>query len=277
MNRRNVNHLVVLAFLFAVECSAAEYNSYDYSGDDDSVLSDIDPDQIVFKIDNTLHGITVTWRIPPDINPTCCEVEVQYKSQCVKDWKEDQRIVVNQKQEEDHLSLSTISMKMNYDFRIRMKLECVDKNWSNYTKVQSWGNNADACMVEAYPYIWIYILIIVPTLTAFLLVCLLTQEGIRRLILPEVPDPKHFKNKIMETEQSQVWENLTQWNEECSTTDIEIIEKNEREEQHQTLVIQPMYTSPEQHDSTYCIYSSETPGEKTESKYSQNVLGYIAL
>lgn len=29
-------------------------------------------------------------------------------------------------------------------------------------------------------------------------------ERIRRLILPEVPDPKHFINKIMDTEQSQV-------------------------------------------------------------------------
>lgn len=29
-------------------------------------------------------------------------------------------------------------------------------------------------------------------------------ERVRKLIFPEVPDPKHFKNKIMDTEQSQV-------------------------------------------------------------------------
>lgn len=92
-----------------------------------------------------------------------------------------------------------------------------------------------ARLVEASAYIWVYILIIVLPLTAFLLVCLLTQQGwvltsswviiisltpffikhlnaltffglerVRKLIFPEVPDPKHFKNKIMDTEQSQV-------------------------------------------------------------------------
>lgn len=29
-------------------------------------------------------------------------------------------------------------------------------------------------------------------------------ERIRKLIFPEVPDPKHLKNKIMDAEQSQV-------------------------------------------------------------------------
>ncbi|XP_016350838.1 uncharacterized protein LOC107695450 [Sinocyclocheilus anshuiensis] len=274
MNSWSVYHLVVLALLFASE-SSAEYDD----GDDDEIL-DIDPDQIIFKISNTLHGITVTWRTPDkNITPECYEAEVQFKSQCVKDWKEGQRIEVKHKHEVYNLNLPTVSMKMNYDFRIRMKKECQQKDWSNWTKVQSWGNNAGACMsnVEASAYIWVYILIIVLPLTAFLLVCLLTQQGIRRLILPEIPDPKHFKNKITDTEQSQWWENLTQWNEECSTIDIEIMDKNEREEQHQTLVIQPMDTSPEQHDSMYCIYSSQTSGENTELQNSQSVLGYIIL
>ncbi|XP_016322830.1 cytokine receptor common subunit gamma-like [Sinocyclocheilus anshuiensis] len=243
-------------------------------------ILDIAPDQIVFNISNTLHGITATWRTPDNnnkISPSCYEAEVQYKNQCVKDWKGGQSIQVRQQHEVYNLDLSTLSMKTNYDFRIRMKLGCLDKDWSKWTKVQSWGNNEGACMVEGSAYIWVYILIIVLPLTAFLLVCLLTQQGVRRLIFPEVPDPKHFKNKIMDTEQSQWWGNLTQWNEECSTTDIEIIDKNEREEQHQTLVIQPMYTSPEQHDSMYRIYSSETPGEITEVQYSRSVLGYIAF
>ncbi|XP_059417243.1 cytokine receptor-like factor 2 isoform X2 [Carassius carassius] len=113
-------------------------------------------------------------------------------------------IKVKQTQMENHLNLTYISMKKNYDFRIRMRKECLQKPWSNWTKVQSWGNNAGACVVEASAYIWVYILIIVLPLTAFLLVCLLTQQGIRRLIFPEVPDPKHFKNKIMDAEQFQL-------------------------------------------------------------------------
>ncbi|XP_056088994.1 cytokine receptor-like factor 2 [Rhinichthys klamathensis goyatoka] len=158
-----------------------------------------------------------------------------------------------------------------------MKWWCLDKNWSNWTKVQSWGNNKGACMVESPASIWVYFLIIVLPLTGLLLVYLLTQQGIRRRILPKVPDLKHFKNEIMDIDHSQCWGNLTQLNDECTTTDIEIIDKNETEEQHQILVMQPIDTSSEQHDNMYCIYSSETSGENTEPQYSQMVLGYITL
>lgn len=68
-----------------------------------------------------------------------------------------------------------------------------------------------------------------------------------------------------------------QRNEECTTTDVEIIDKSESEEVHQTLVTQPTDTTPEQHDSMYYIYSSETLGENTDLQYSKSVLGYIAL
>lgn len=54
----------------------------------------------------------------------------------------DQTIEVKQDQDEVYnLTLSTLSIKTNYNFRIRMRLWCLDKNWSNWTKVQSWGNN----------------------------------------------------------------------------------------------------------------------------------------
>ncbi|KAG1968614.1 cytokine receptor-like factor 2 isoform X2 [Pimephales promelas] len=274
MKNWSVYLLIVLALPFASMSNADD----DEDEDDYYAMEDINPDQIVFNISNTSHGINVTWSIPhPQQNPQCYLTEVQYKSQCVKDWKRGQRIEVKQEHYVYNLNLSTLSIKMNYDFRIRMKLWCVNKNWSNWTKVQSWGNNKGACMVESSASIWVYILIIVLPLTGLLLVYLLTQQGIRRLILPKVPDLKHFKNEIMDIDHSQCWGNLPQLNEECTTTDIEIIDKNETEEQHQTLVIQPIDTSAEQHDNMYCIYSSETSGENTEPQYSQMVLGYITL
>lgn len=46
----------------------------------------IDADQIFFNISNTSHGITLTWRVPNN-ELTCYSTEVQYKSQCVKDWE----------------------------------------------------------------------------------------------------------------------------------------------------------------------------------------------
>lgn len=40
------------------------------------------------------------------------------------------------------MNLPTLTLKHNYDFRIRMKLDCLfNGNWSNWTTVQSWGNN----------------------------------------------------------------------------------------------------------------------------------------
>lgn len=48
----------------------------------------IDPDQIVFKINNTSHGVILTWRTPNNnSDPSCYSTELQYKSQCFKDWK----------------------------------------------------------------------------------------------------------------------------------------------------------------------------------------------
>ncbi|XP_067301177.1 cytokine receptor-like factor 2 [Pseudorasbora parva] len=275
MNNWSVYLLVVLALLFAPESSADDYDEDDDYDDEDNVLiEDIDPDQIVFTISKTLHGITITWRKPNnETDSNCYKTEVQYKCQCVKDWKS-----ADIKQGEYNLDLPHLNLKMNYDFRIRMKLECLNKNWSNWTKVQSWGNNTGACTVKSSADIWVYILKIVLPLTSFLLVCLLAQHGlerIRRLILPKVPDPKHFKNNITDIDQSQWWGTLTQLNEECTTTDIEIIDKSEREEQHQTL--QPIDTNSKQHDNMYCIYSSEASGEKTEPQYSQMVLGYVTL
>ncbi|XP_051762972.1 cytokine receptor-like factor 2 [Ctenopharyngodon idella] len=279
MNSWSEYLLVVLALHFAPGSSADEYEY-----DEDLVpMEVIDPDQIVFNISNTSHGITMTWRVPNNkIEPICYSTEVQYKSQCVKDWKPSAILEIKQGNNEVHnFNLSNLSIKTNYDFRIRMKLWCHDKDWSNWTKVQSWGNNTGACMVESPANIMYFdyfnILLIVLPLTGFLLVCLLTQQGIKRLILPKVPDPKHFRNKIMDFDQSQWWGNLTQLNEECTTTDIEIIDKNEREEQHQSLVMQPIDTNSEQHGNMYCIYSSETSGENTEPQYSQMVLGYITL
>ncbi|XP_043105619.1 cytokine receptor-like factor 2 [Puntigrus tetrazona] len=298
MNSWSVYHLVALSLLFVPE-SSAEYNKNEsperrqsrasknavkrggmenHGEQYNSAILDVDPDQIVFNISNSPHGIIVRWRTPDNIiSPYCYDAEVQYKSQCVKDWKGGQSIQVRHQHKVYNLDLSSLSMKTNYDFRIRMKIWCINSNWSKWTKVESWENNEGVCMVEASTYIWVYILIIVLPLTTFLLVCLVTQQGVRRLIFPEVPDPKHFKNKIMDTEQFQWYGNLTHWNEECSTTDIEIIYKGEIEEQHQTLVTEPMHTLPEQHDSTYPIYSSETPCEITELPYSQSVMGYIAL
>lgn len=46
-----------------------------------------------------------------------------------------------------HLNLSTLSIKKNYNFRIRMRLWCNNKDWSKWTKVQSWGNNAGTVSV----------------------------------------------------------------------------------------------------------------------------------
>ncbi|XP_073767609.1 cytokine receptor-like factor 2 isoform X4 [Danio rerio] len=141
-------------------------------------IEDIDPDRIVFNISKTPYGVKVIWRVANNnADPQCFNTEVQYKRQCEKDWERSHRIKLQNNQEENHLNLSTLSTKMNYDFRIRMKYECLEKDWSNWTKVQSWGNNKDVCMVKSSYYIWVYILIIMLPLITFLLFCLLIQQS----------------------------------------------------------------------------------------------------
>ncbi|TRY66224.1 hypothetical protein DNTS_006064, partial [Danionella cerebrum] len=175
-----------------------------YDGNDNFAKEEIDPDQIGFSISNSSNEAVVTWTIPQanTTDPRCYSTEVQYKIQCVEDWKYGQRIELKQGNEvTGQVKLNTISKKKNYDFRLRMKLWCLQKDWSNWTKVQHWGNNSDACKVDTPSYLWIYIVFIVLPLTAFLLVCLLSQQRLRNLILPDVPDAKHLKNLIIDNDQ----------------------------------------------------------------------------
>ncbi|XP_056611320.1 cytokine receptor-like factor 2 isoform X2 [Triplophysa dalaica] len=238
-------------------------------------------EEIDMKINGTSNGITVTWKTPVTKQESRCYTsELQYKNQCVKTWMSE---FIENKELTD-VNLTTLSLKHNYDFRIRMKLGCFfNGNWSNWTAVQSWGNNTGVCKFESssnhlwnfqLPN-WIYVLITVLPMTAFLLICLLMQEGIRKRILPVVPDPKHFKSKFMDIDQSQWWGNLGQHNEECTTTEIEIVNKSEDNEDDQTVVIESMNATLER-DNMYCIYSSETPDEITQ-QYSQRACGYVVL
>ncbi|XP_051997801.1 cytokine receptor common subunit gamma-like [Xyrauchen texanus] len=241
--------LQFVLLLFFTPKSMAEYVEED--------LYKIDMDKIDMKISNTSHVISVTWKPPNNkSDPRCYTSEVQCKSQCVKDWERGLKYKLEHKNEEYGLNMSTLSMKKNYDFRIRMMLSCIGGEWSNWTQVQHWGNNTDACMEESSSYIWIYVLIPVLPMTGLLLMYLFTQESIRRLILPVVPDPKHLKNKIIDIDQSQWWSNLTQCSEECTTTDIEIINKSERDGDDQTLVIQSMGISPAPSNKTTCTAST---------------------
>ncbi|XP_057192105.1 cytokine receptor-like factor 2 isoform X2 [Triplophysa rosa] len=232
-------------------------------------------EEIDMKISCTSHGIRVTWKTEDkNKEPRCYISELQYKNQCVKNWTSE----LTRNEELTVVDLPTLSMKHNYDFRIRMKLDCMyDGDWSNWTTVQSWGNNTGVCKVESSSNlsIWIYVLITALPMTAFLLICLMMQEGIRKLILPVVPDPKHFKSKFMDIDQSQWWGNLGQHTEECTTTEIEIVNKSEDSEDDQTVVIESMDATLER-DNMYCIYSSETPDEITQ-QYSQRVCGYVVL
>ncbi|KAA0715608.1 hypothetical protein E1301_Tti008447 [Triplophysa tibetana] len=235
-------------------------------------------EEIDMKIDGTSHGITVTWKTPvKNKNPRCYTSELQYKNQCVKNWTFSQSEII-QDQELYDVNLPTLTLKHNYDFRIRMKLDCLyEGDWSNWTPVQSWGNNIGVCKFESSSKLsnWIYVLITVLPMTAFLLICLLMQDGIRKRILPVVPDPKHFKSKFMDIDQSQWWGNLGQHTEECKTTEIEIINKSEDNEDDQTVVIESMDATLEL-DNMYCIYSSETHDEITP-QYSQRACGYVVL
>ncbi|XP_065107462.1 cytokine receptor-like factor 2 isoform X2 [Paramisgurnus dabryanus] len=140
----------------------------------DLVLKEIDPKEIDLKIDAS-HGITIKWRTPKDWDVMCYKSEVQYRNQCGKNWT---IIEYDNKHELNVLNLSTLSMKQNYDFRIRVKVDCgYNGAWSNWTGIQSWRNDPDPCIKESSSNVWIYILITVLPLASLLLICLLTRES----------------------------------------------------------------------------------------------------
>ncbi|CAL8267374.1 unnamed protein product [Lota lota] len=184
------------------------------------------------NISATPEGLRLTWRNPnEDKAPHCYESFVRVKTTCATSWE-------NATVHKFFYVLKT-SRHKEYQFQIRMRyhMYCEPSRlntWTSWTQTLSLGNANDtgSCMREEpppQPITTLYIVILLPLLLCFLLLCSLTHERVRRYFLPIIPDPKHRLDGLFKMEMSQ---HCTDPEMECEieTVDIEIVNSERKDD-----------------------------------------------
>ncbi|XP_036443708.1 cytokine receptor-like factor 2 [Colossoma macropomum] len=237
-------------------------------------------DSINMRISNTSDSITVTWENPnKSKNNQCYRFDVQYRHLCDSSWKSVNDI------KGFSFKLPAPDMKKNYVFRIRARLYCINGNWSKWSPEKYWRNDTGLCIAETSPVsIRDYLLVTVLPVTCLLLVFAITQERVRRLVLPIIPDPKHTQERILNIEQFQWFTSFSETCEECEIVEIEV--DSEREDQKSEITEEqplqkPTDASPESHDigliANISMYSLDSPEVNTVPQCSHTMPGYIVI
>ncbi|XP_058248844.1 cytokine receptor-like factor 2 [Hemibagrus wyckioides] len=240
-------------------------------------------------IKHTSHSINLSWERPDKTKSKWCyRTHVQYRSHCETSWKNNTDI------SELSFELPAPDMKKNYAFRLRMRLECTQKPWGEWSPIKYWRNDTGPCITEALTFtVKDYLLITILPLVGFMLVYALTHDRVRRLVLPIIPDPKHTQERILNIEQIQWWSNFTQTCEDCKVSEIKV---SDREEENTELTLikcdldeqpphtHPTHTFPGKHsfdlatnDSLYSIYSSDTSEDNIDTQCPATRPGYIII
>ncbi|GAA6108272.1 cytokine receptor-like factor 2 [Tachysurus ichikawai] len=263
---------VVLCAQFRVKCTSVELNTFN------------------MKISHTSHSLNLSWDKPDQQKSELCyRTHVQYRSHCETSWKNNTNI------SRFSFVLPAPDMKKNYAFRIRMRLECTQKTWGEWSPVKYWRNDTGPCITEASSFtVKHYLLISMAPVAGFMLVYAITHDRVRRLVLPIIPDPKHIQEKILNIEQVQWWSNFTQPCEDCKVAEIKV---NDREEEKTDITLikcdldvdeQLPHTHPNRmvpgrhsfdlakNDSMYSIYS-DTSEDNIGTQCPTTRPGYIII
>ncbi|KAL7881577.1 hypothetical protein AOLI_G00084250 [Acnodon oligacanthus] len=235
---------------------------------------------INMRITNTSDSITVTWEKPDKSkNDQCYRADVQYRHLCDSSWK-----IVNDIKGFS-FKLPAPDMRKNYAFRIRASLYCINGNWSEWSQEKYWRNDTGLCIAEKSPVsIRDYLLVTVLPVTCLLLVFAITQERVRRLVLPIIPDPKHTRERILNIEQFQWFTGFSEACEDCEIVEIE--EDYEREDQKSEITEEqplqkPTDASTERHDlvlfTNSSMYSPDSPEVNAMPQCSYTMPGYIVI
>ncbi|XP_076857278.1 cytokine receptor-like factor 2 [Brachyhypopomus gauderio] len=169
-------------------------------------------------IQNTSSSISLVWGKPNErFTDMCYRTHIQYRRHCETSWKNVTNVPGFSFQ------LPAPDMKDNYVFRLRMRLYCINGDWGEWSPEKYWKNDRDPCIAKTTVSIRNYLLVTVLPMAGFLLCFALTQERVRRLILPIIPDPKHTQESILNIEPFQWWGSFSQACEECRTTEILVI------------------------------------------------------
>ncbi|KAJ8350413.1 hypothetical protein SKAU_G00255430 [Synaphobranchus kaupii] len=196
---------------------------------------EIIPANIGLMIREKSDAINVRWKNPNrKINNQCYESNLQYKSQCDLDWQDFVLPSLN-------FTLQHIAKgsRKKYMFKVRMRYACLHHSWSAWTAEShsERGDISGSCF-EANPNLHL-VIIVIPVI--FFLVFLVAQKRIRRLLLPQVPDPKHTYEDLIKIDQSQLEKTFKDCHDECVSLKIEIVhpEKEEEEEEEEECEVPP--------------------------------------
>ncbi|KAL7865885.1 hypothetical protein SRHO_G00111320 [Serrasalmus rhombeus] len=238
-------------------------------------------DKIInMRITNTSDSITIAWEKPDKRKiDQCYRADVQYRHLCDSSWK-----IVNDIKGFS-FKLPAPDMRKNYAFRIRARLYCINGNWSEWSQEKYWRNDTGLCIAEKSSVsIRDYLLVTVLPVTCLLLIFAITQERVRRFVLPIIPDPKHTQERILNIEQFQWFTSFSETCEECEIVEIEV--DYEREDQKSEITEEqpkqkPTNASPESHDqgliANTSMYSPDSPEVNAVPQCSHTMSGYIVI
>ncbi|XP_066497533.1 cytokine receptor-like factor 2 isoform X2 [Hoplias malabaricus] len=231
------------------------------------------------------QSINMTWEKPDKKkNTRCYSSHVRYRLQCHLNWQDVENI--------KGLSfvLPAPDLRKTYVFKIRTKLECIGGNWSKWSPDKLSRNVTGNCNETSSSLssfnIKKYLVPMVLSVVCFLLVyACVSQERVRRLVLPIIPDPKHIQERLLSIEQVQ----FTIGSHSCEEFEIAQIELADlNEEQKCEITQEPPLPKPtdiitESHDldfatnnSMYCLYS-DLPEDKKVPLCSHTMPGYIII
>ncbi|KAI5621218.1 cytokine receptor-like factor 2 [Silurus asotus] len=246
-------------------------------------------DMFNLKVRNKSHSINLSWERPDEKkNKLCYRTDLQYRSQCDTTWKNHTDI------SGFTFELPALDMKKNYAFRLRMRLECTQKNWGQWSPIKKWRNDTASCMTDTASFtVKDYLLIAMLPLVGLMLFYAITHDRVRRLVLPIIPDPKHTQGRILNIEEIQWWSDFAHTCEDCKVSEIKIFDREE-ETNEITLIKsdldeQPPHTFPTHmipgkpvfdlvtNNTMCCIYSSDTSEDNIVAQCSAIRPGYIII
>ncbi|XP_026851760.2 cytokine receptor-like factor 2 isoform X1 [Electrophorus electricus] len=173
-------------------------------------------------IKNTSSIINVTWKKPDEtVSDSCYRTHIQYRQYCDTSWKSVTDIPGF------FFQLPAPDLTKNYVFRLRMRLYCINSEWSEWSPEKYWNNDTDLCIAKTSVNIKNYLLVTLLLMAGFLLFFAITQERVRRLVLPIIPDPKHTQETILNVEELQWCSSFPGACEECKTAEILVVEETE--------------------------------------------------
>ncbi|KAL2081338.1 hypothetical protein ACEWY4_023191 [Coilia grayii] len=182
----------------------------------------IDARKIKLNISDMAKCTNLSWSRPEEsVRAVCYETEVQHRSVCDEQWT-SKTVRGTQK-----LSLCVTRTRKNYGFRVRMRYECRDEEWSAWTS-EKWreDSNPDSCLPKPRSTAHYHVLWLLVAVIAGLFFCLWKQHWIRKNVFQSIPDAKNVQYNILNFSHSAWWDSQASSKGDCVIVEIEEVSPN---------------------------------------------------